>query len=84
VYALYIGGFVRFLRDRGIQYSLLEHLSPDNVGKYQDYVRGHAVGTRDGAAAERQAVTTLKIFSRWLWRRGLYANDPLARVGRRG
>jgi len=80
VYALYVGGFVRFLIDRGVDCPTLEHLSPDLVGKYQDHTRGHSRGTRDGASAERQAVQTLKIFSRWLWRHSLFPIDPLARV----
>jgi integrase/recombinase XerD len=80
VYTLYCAGFVRFLQERGIECPTLEDLTPDLVGKYQDWVRGHSKGTRDGAQAERQAVTTLKIFARWLWRRSFFANDPLARV----
>jgi site-specific recombinase XerD len=80
VYRLYIGGFVRFLTERGIECPTLEHLSPDLVGKYQDYIPRCAQGTRDGAAAEHQAVQTVKIFSRWLWRRSFFAIDPRARV----
>src|SRR5438094_10339424 len=68
VYTLYIGGFIRFLHDeRGIECPTLEDLTPDLVGKYQDHVRSHSQGTRGGASAERAAVTSLKIFARWLW-----------------
>lgn len=80
IYGLYIGGFVRFLTDRGIECPTLEHLTPDWIGKYQDHIHSHSQGTRGGVVAERHAVTMLKIFSRWLWRRGLLPNDPLARV----
>ena len=80
VYRLYGTRFVQFLHDRGIDQPTLEHLSVDLVGKYQDHVRGQSRGSRDGACAEQYAVRTLKIFSRWLWRRNVFDVDPLARV----
>ncbi len=80
LYSTYVGGYVHFLTGQGIDTPGLECLSPALVGHYQDWVRANGRGTRDGAAAEYQAVRLVKIFSRWLWRRGIVAADPLARV----
>lgn len=80
VYRLYVGGFLSFLETLGILSPDLEHLTPDLVGQFQDSVHARAHGTRDGDAAEQQAVRLVKIFSRWLWRRGVLESDPLARI----
>lgn len=55
-------------------------LSPALVGEYQDHIRAHSKGTRDGAVAERQAVGLLKTWATWLWRREYFPTDPLARL----
>lgn len=80
VYRIYVGGYLRFLDDRLAVPSDLSHLNSFLVGEYQDWVSKHSRGTRDGASAEHQAVRLLKIFSRWLWRRGFLESDTLARV----
>ncbi len=80
-YSTYIGGFVHFLTDqRGISSPTLEHLNPEHVGQYQDWLHASSSGSRGGSSAERQAIRLVKIFSRWLWRRGMLPVDPLARV----
>lgn len=80
VYSIYVGHYVRFLTIAGIETPGLEYLSAEWVGRYQDYILAGSHGTRDGAAAERSMVRLIKTFSRWLWRRGYYAADPLAHV----
>ena len=79
-YRIYIGGYVRFIEERGGPMDLEHALTPDLVSDYQDSVRATSMGTRDGASAERDSVRLVKTFSRWLWRRGFVANDPLARL----
>jgi integrase len=79
-YALYVGGFISFLHSRGIAMPTLADLSVELVGLYQDHVLAHSRGSRDGAAAEWQAVRLIKVWSRWLWRRSYVATDPLARI----
>lgn|SRR5579859_424853 len=79
-YRTYIGRFIAFLEER--QSSLgIQTLTVDQVGDFQDWLRANnTTGNRDGAAAEFNAVRFLKTFGRWLWRRGLVAQDPLAKL----
>ncbi len=79
-YKYYCARYVQFLHDRGIEQPTLEHLSINLVGKFQDHVRATSRGSRDGVSVEHHAVRTLKIFSRWLWRRNMFDVDPLARL----
>jgi integrase len=60
----------------------LADLCPRLVGEYQDHIRAHSRGVRDGAVAETQAVRLLKSWATWLWRRDYYPTDPLARLER--
>lgn len=80
VYAIYCGGYVEFLRARGLVEPILNDLTPALVGEYQDHIRAHSLGSRGGAVAENQAVRLLKAWATWLWRREYYPTDPLARL----
>jgi integrase/recombinase XerD len=79
-YSAYVGGFIRFLHERGVEDPALAHLSPRWVTAYQDHIRAHSEGSRGGAVAESQAVRLLKTFGTWLWRREYYVVDPLSRL----
>lgn len=80
IYRLYVGGYLQYLATQGIDNPGFECLTADLVGRYQDHVHGRSSGTRGGSAAEHQAVRLVKIFTRWLWRRGFVEADPLARI----
>lgn len=78
-YEIYVGAYLRFLEERGIP-PTLRALTIANANEFQDWVRSRSMGSRDGAAAERYALRIIKQFSRWLWRRGFFEHDPLARL----
>lgn len=78
-YRIYCGAFLRFVDERRLSPALTS-LNRDVVEQFQDYVRARSMGSRDGAAAERQSIRVVKTWSRWLWKRGFFEHDPLARI----
>jgi len=80
-YRIYQRAFITFLEEQGIGPDL-GALTPQLVRACQGWIRARSRGRRGGVVTEKQMVTTLKTWSRWLWDNEVYSFDPLARLRR--
>jgi integrase/recombinase XerD len=80
-YRLYEQQFLRFLDTRHLEPSL-NLLNPAVVEDCLLWLReappGPHTGKRGGMVSRQMFVTVMKVWARFLWRRGLYSHDPLA------
>ena len=79
LYAIYENSFLAFLLEHEVEPSL-DALNPQFVREWQAWLRSKSLGRRGGVVTEKQGVTTLKTWARWLWDNDVYAYDPLARL----
>jgi len=79
LYAIYENSFLAFLFEHDVEPSL-DALNPQFVREWQSWLRSKSQGRRGGVVTEKQGVSTLKTWARWLWDNDVYAYDPLARL----
>jgi site-specific recombinase XerD len=79
LYRIYQDSFLAFLVEHGVEPSL-DALNPQFAREWQAWLRGRSHGRRGGLATEKQGVTTLKTWARFLWENDVYPFDPLARL----
>ena len=79
LYAIYQNSFLAFLLEHEVE-PTLDALNPQFVREWQGWLRGRSNGRRGGLVTERQGVTTLKTWARWLVDNDVYAYDPLGRL----
>jgi integrase len=79
LYAIYENSFLAFLLEHEVQPSL-DALNPQFCREWQAWLRGRSQGRRGGVVTEKQGVTTLKTWAKWLAENDVYPYDPLARL----
>jgi integrase len=79
LYRIYQDAFLAFLVEHNVT-PTLDALNPQFVREWQAWMRARSHGRRGGVVTEKQGVTTLKTWARFLWDNDVYAFDPLARL----
>jgi site-specific recombinase XerD len=79
LYRIYQDSYLAFMVEHGVE-PTLDALNPQFVREWQAWLRGRSHGRRGGLATEKQGVTTLKTWARFLWENDVYPFDPLARL----
>lgn len=79
LYRIYQDSFLAFLVEHDVSPGL-DALNPQFVREWQGWLRGKSHGRRGGLVTEKQGVTTLKTWGRWLWEQDIYEYDPLGRL----
>lgn len=79
LYTIYQNSFLAFLVEHEVSLTL-DALNPQFVREWQAWLRAKSHGRRGGLVTEKQGVTTMKTWARFLWENDVYPFDPLARL----